>query len=87
MTSLTAANSNPPDLRISSNELIFFEPGDRTGSQRCIDILVIDDSILEMNETFQLTTASDIDEVILVDETSTTITIIDDDRKYLHLWL
>ena len=56
-----------------------------TGNSTCLDVTVIDDSVVESTETFTLTLSS-ADQLISVMNGVTAISILDNDSKSLHCY-
>lgn len=56
-----------------------FQPGMTTGLE-CVSVSIIDDTILETSEDFQIRLSTDpLDSRVMVDNSITTVVILDDD--------
>jgi hypothetical protein len=65
---------------VSSSEVETFTSGSPNGSTRCVGISILDDDVLEGEQTFVLTlTTSDPD--VMIRNNVTTITIIDNEGR------
>ena len=68
-----------------SNIELLFQPASASQPQ-CVDIQLVDDSVLENNETF-LVTLSSSDSAVLTNPNAATVTINNDDGKMLQYTL
>lgn len=66
---------------VSGELTIDFKLGDAIGSTRCTHIAIIDDDLLESNETFYAVLTSSNDAIATASPTVTSVTILDDRRK------
>ena len=73
-----AALSNSDFHTVYSMET--FTQGSRNGAAKCINILIIDDNVLEGNQTFVVTLTT-LDSNVILENTVTTITIMDNDGQ------
>ena len=58
-----------------------FITGSTNSDTQCVDLLIVDDSALEGDQAFTLILAT-LDPDVILRETTTTITITDNDGKY-----
>lgn len=65
-------------INVSSNEV--FEYGTSDGATRCVNIAIIDDELLEGNQTFTVTLTS-LDSDVVLRDNMTTITITDNESQ------
>ena len=63
-----------------------FPIGSGAGSRQCSNVQILDDTILENNELFLLSASlnSPIPSGVSVGRSSATVTILDNDRKYIN---
>ena len=71
------------DFEDSGTVVVSFVPADIEGACISLSIPVMDDLILELNETFLIELGTERDPSIIVIKNSTLISIIDNDRKSL----
>ncbi len=72
--------SAPEDYSIGTNVTFPITAGNP--AEECIDIFIVDDTFAEVNETFQLEISSTSPSNVILQNTTTEITILDDDGKW-----
>ena len=60
---------------------LHFEPGSMQGDLECVDVLLNDDCVKELNESFTFAICPIRDEDVYVEQFLSKVTIVDDDSK------
>ncbi len=78
-----AANTESQDVTIDDNGSLSFVSGDVAGDVDCVSLTIIEDNILEDNETYRFSIAVDESHsnIVIVAGESVDLTIIDNDSK------
>ena len=70
------------DLTLPSSIMLSFNVADGMIQTNCLTFAATEDNIFEDTETFTLSLSTDLGEVSIVDPTTTTVSIIDNDGMY-----
>ena len=66
------------------NEPVVFQPVDSVGSMDCVNVTIVDETVVEIDETFLISLTSDDPAVNPYPTEQATVTIINDDCKPLY---
>ena len=72
------------DLTLPSSNMLSFDVANGMMQTNCLTVTATEDNIFEDTETFTLSLSSDVQGVSIVDQTTTTVSIIDNDSMFSY---